>query len=312
MTSDELNSFTFTDIETDPLLNLVNTKPWANQHLPIKDYPFEACVMPKSFAAHATEFRNFRVRKDDVWVLSFPKSGTTWIQNIAWQLKNGLQLTKEPISLNNAQYLEWPIFDGDRLLKQRLDSLFPNSLDELNRAPDPRVIKSHLPPHLLPVELWTVRPKMIYIVRNPKDAVCSLYHMVRNDFNKPNLTWPEHFDRFLTDLTWYMPYGAHVKSFWQCRHLDHFLFLHYEHLSANRVDGIKRISTFLECKYNDDQLNELSEHVSFDNMQRMNTKELFIMQNRDPNYRYVLNGCYSIINKTFIFLYFLFCYFLSF
>lgn len=291
MSSDELNPFIFTEIETDPSLNLVNTKPWANQHLFIKNYPFEACVLPKSFAPHAHEFRDFHVRKDDIWVLSFPKSGTTWIQNIVWQLKNGLDFTKEPISLTDAQFLEWPMFGGsnNQLLQERLDSLFPNSLDELNRSHGPRIIKSHLPPHLLPIGLWTVRPKIIYIVRNPKDAVCSLYHMARNDFNLQNLTWPEHFDRFLRNAKWYMPFGAHVNSYWQHRHLDHFLFLRYEELSANRFDGVKKISTFLECKYNDEQLNKLSEHVSFDNMQRMNTKELLITENRDPNYRYVTN-----------------------
>lgn len=79
MASDESNPFTYTAIEADPLLNLVNTKPWANQHLFIKDYPFEDCVLPKSFATYGNEFRDFHVRKDDVWVLSFPKSGTTWV-----------------------------------------------------------------------------------------------------------------------------------------------------------------------------------------------------------------------------------------
>lgn len=293
MASDESSPFIYTAIETDPIINFVNSQPWANQHLSIKDYSFEACVLPKSFAVHANEFRDFLVRKEDIWVVSFPKSGTTWVQNIIWQLKNGLQFTKEPISLNDAQFLEWPMYGKsvDQRLKQRLDSLFPNSLDELNRAPSPRIIKSHLPPHLLPVQLWTVRPKIIYIVRNPKDAVCSLYHMVRNDFNKPNLTWPEHYERFLTNSNWYMPYGAHVKSFWEFRHLDHFLFLQYEQLSANRVDGLKKIATFLGCKYDHDQLNNLSTYISFDNMQKMNTKELLITENRDPSYRYVMYQC---------------------
>lgn len=298
-TFDQTSSpFIFTEVASAPLLNFVNTKPWANQHLPIENYPFAACVLPDVFAVHAQQFREFRVRSDDIWVISFPKSGTTWIQNIVWQLKNGLDFAKEPISLNDAQFLEWPMFGcvDNQVLKQRIQSLFPNALDELNNAPSPRIIKSHLPPHLLPIGLWTVRPKIIYITRNPKDVVCSLYHMVRNDFNQPNLTWPEHIDRFLSNRNWYMPFGAHVKSFWQLRKVDHFLFLRYEDLSANRFHGLKTISTFLECKYNDEQLKRLSEYISFDNMQRMNTKELLITQNRDPNYRYVCDTANSFIH----------------
>lgn len=289
MSNVDSNPFIFTEIETEPLLNSVNTKPWANQHLPsgMADRAFEAFVLPKSFAPHAQEFRDFCVRKDDIWVLSFPKSGTTWIQNIVWQLKNGLDFAKEPISLNDAQFLEWPMYGKsvDPILEERLDTLFPNSLEQLNKASAPRIIKSHLPPHLLPIELWTIRPKIIYIVRNPKDVACSLYHMIRNDFNFTNLTWPGFIDRFLRGASWYMPFGAHVNSFWQFQNLEHFLFLRYEELSAHRLDGVKKIATFLECNYSDDQLNELSQYVSFDNMQRMNTKELLITQNRDPNYR---------------------------
>ncbi|XP_053619320.1 luciferin sulfotransferase-like [Plodia interpunctella] len=44
----------------------------------------------------------------------------------------------------------------------------------------PRYIRSHLPWELLPVDMLredgTVRPKIIYTCRNPKDVVTSYYH----------------------------------------------------------------------------------------------------------------------------------------
>lgn len=40
----------------------------------------------------------------------------------------------------------------------------------------------------------------------------------------------------------------------------------YEDMLANSVAGIKKISEILECSYSDDQLKQLTDHVSFQNM----------------------------------------------
>lgn len=275
--------------DTDPEYTFwATTNPSANGHLPYpKGYAFKSCYVPKKFEACSAQIRTFHVRKDDIWVLSFPKTGTTWIQNIVWQLRNGFDFTKEPITLNDAQYLEWVMFDDDPDVKKALKSIVENALEKLDQAPSPRIIKSHFPPNLLPIELWTVRPKIIYITRNPKDTAISNYHMLCNDFNNFNGTIEEYFDLFLNDNTWYAPFNAHVINFWQLRHLDHFLFLTYEELSADRVKEIKKISDFLECPHSDEDFKLLSEYVSFDNMRKMNTKEILIKSDRDPNYRFV-------------------------
>uniref|UniRef100_T1HI69 Sulfotransfer_1 domain-containing protein n=1 Tax=Rhodnius prolixus TaxID=13249 RepID=T1HI69_RHOPR len=58
-------------------------------------------------------------------------------------------------------------------------------LPALDNMTSPRYIKSHLPPQLLPKQLWTVKPKIIYIYRNPKDVAMSYCNHYRlwNDFN---------------------------------------------------------------------------------------------------------------------------------
>lgn len=44
----------------------------------------------------------------------------------------------------------------------------------------PRYVKSHLPICFLPNELWTKRPKIVYVARNEKDAAVSYYHHYYN------------------------------------------------------------------------------------------------------------------------------------
>lgn len=62
------------------------------------DYEFSSCVLPENYEKIGDRIQNFKVRPDDVWVCSFPKSGTTWMQNIVYQLKNNLQMSESYIN----------------------------------------------------------------------------------------------------------------------------------------------------------------------------------------------------------------------
>lgn len=44
-------------------------------------------------------------------------------------------------------------------------------------------MKSHLPIALLPDQLWIVKPKIIYVTRNPKDVAVSYCHHQKGFFN---------------------------------------------------------------------------------------------------------------------------------
>lgn len=139
-------------------------------------------------------------------------------------------------------------------------------LDELDALPSPRMIKSHLPAYLLPKQIWTVRPKMIYISREAKDTAVSYYHMSLNNLIPNNGSMSEFLDAFRNDLVIFGPFHHHFYSFHQLRHLKHLLLLTYEDLSAHTFENVKRMSEFLECSYSDDQLYQLIEYASFGKM----------------------------------------------
>lgn len=262
---------------------LVNTKPSANEHLPFpKDFPFESCLLPMRFEEFADRIRNFKVNKDDVWILSYPDSGITWVQNTVWQLKYGIDRTKEPISTTDALYLEGETFidSPNEETKQNLKSKFENSLERANNEPSPRIIISHLPPNLLPLELWTVRPKLIYIARNPKDVATSMFHMLHDDFKHFTGTFEQYLDRFLEDSIWYAPFFAHVTNFWHLRNEDNFLFMTHEEVAADRFNGVKRISEFLNCSHVDNELKLLIDFLSDENIQRSDNESAQNVDNR--------------------------------
>lgn len=62
-------------------------------HKPIQGlqkWPARPCVMTDRYYKFAEQIRNFQVRDNDVWIISYPKCGTTWTQEMVWLLGNNL------------------------------------------------------------------------------------------------------------------------------------------------------------------------------------------------------------------------------
>lgn len=81
-----------------------------------------------------------------------------------------------------------------------------------NEMKSPRFIKSHLPVSLLPDQIWTVKPKLVYIRRNPKDVGVSYFHhsATLHDYGGPI---EDFMKLFLADLALFSPYHSHVIEY---------------------------------------------------------------------------------------------------
>jgi estrone sulfotransferase len=63
----------------------------------IKNNFFDAghgCVLPQRYREISEQVRNFKVRSDDVFLCSYPRTGSTWLQEILWLLGNDLDFEK--------------------------------------------------------------------------------------------------------------------------------------------------------------------------------------------------------------------------
>ena len=64
-------------------------------------------LMPRAFTAIAEEIYNFQVRENDVWVVTYPRSGTTWAQEMMWMIINDLDKNKsQAIPRDPLDYME--------------------------------------------------------------------------------------------------------------------------------------------------------------------------------------------------------------
>lgn len=105
--------------------------------------------------------------------------------------------------------------------------------------------------------------------RDAKDVIISMYHMFCNhSLLKYPGTMEDFFDIFFNDHIIFGPFYAHVNSYRQLNQCDHILLMSYEKMVANPFAAITRIGEFLNYSYSDEQLEQLTEHLSFENMRK--------------------------------------------
>jgi Sulfotransferase domain len=189
--------------------------------------------------------RNLRVFPDDIFLVSYPKSGNTWTRFL---IANLVYPEKNP-DFSNINDL---VPDPEAMSKRDLD-----------RAPRPRLLKSH--------QYFDPRyPKVIYIVRDPRDVVLSEYYFdikrqaiaddyplaqfvvrfVRGELNHPYGTW-----------------GEHAASWFYTRRNDNrFLLVKYEALQSQAMEEMARIAGFLGVSAASERLAFAIEQSSADRM----------------------------------------------
>ncbi|KAG1714303.1 Sulfotransferase 1C2 [Nymphon striatum] len=173
----------------------------------------------------------------DIFINSFPKCGTTWLQMIVHLMKNNLQ------SPEKSEELIWDNFLGYTATKEQIEEM-----------EKPRQIKTHFPFELVP---FNPKTKYIYITRNPFDCCVSLFHHHRIlDAYEFDGTFDEFFEMFLRGEVAFGNYFHNVRSWYAHKDDPNIHFMLYEDLKNNPEDEIVRLGRFLGGKYEQDVMNK--------------------------------------------------------
>jgi len=155
--------------------------------------------------------RNLAVLPDDIFLVSYPKSGNTWTRFL---IANLLYPEKHPDFSN----INLVIPDPEALSKRTLAKL-----------PRPRILKSHqyFDPRYL---------RIIYVVRDPRDVLLSQYHFhMKRRVIPDSFAVDEFAKRFVAGETSpYASWGENVAGWLATRYnTPGFLLLRYEDMIAD-------------------------------------------------------------------------------
>jgi aryl sulfotransferase len=176
-------------------------------------------------------------------------------------------------------------------------------LAQLEAQTHRRLIKTHLPVSAL---VFSPKAKYIYVGRDVRDVVWSLYNHVANfteqaleRFNAPPDLGPPverpHGDerQFYLDLLegpdpggvlalFGSSFWEHVQGWWDIRGLPNVLLVHFANLKADLPGEIRRIARHLEIPLDEVLMPRIIEHCGFDYMQQAAARmEALNMQFKD-------------------------------
>ena len=173
----------------------------------------------------------FMVHDDDIFVVTYPRSGTTWTEQIVHLILNDGEQGDQRLT-DAAPWLE--------TLPRRPGGM--NAfLQTLNAR---RLFTCHLPLPLMP-NFSTDKGRYIYVARNPKDVAVSFYHHDRSKAGYDG-SWDEHFTLFVQGQVMYGSYFDHVLPWWQAaQNSDNILFLKYEEMNRDLAGGVAQIAAFI-------------------------------------------------------------------
>jgi hypothetical protein len=257
----------------------------------------EMPLLPITSEATVRACRAMKTSSRDVFVCSYPKSGTTWTQNIVvrllWEIASGN--SDHPLPEDWHLSHSAPFYEVDQYWRRsQKDSKSTNdnhdeeeSMERLaaqtpiRNENEYRVFNTHLLPHQLPKNA-----KCVYVVRDPLDVMVSFYHHLSNQAVEDGGftgTFEEFFEGFLEGTIVYGKWQDHIEA-WLGNGVvvdgtdkeRNFLLLHYEDMKEDLARETKRLVKFLsdeddessEDRYLDELVSRVVPQCTFDAMKR--------------------------------------------
>ena len=197
--------------------------------------------------------RNYRLRPSDVLIATYPKAGTTLMQQIVHGLRTGGDMDFDEIT----EVVPWLELAHDLGL----------DLDAPQRA-KPRAFKTHFD--------WNSTPKggrYIFVARDPGDSLVSFFHFFSGWVFEPETVSIEDFALdYLLRGSRSGRYWDHLVSWWRRRLDPDTLWLCFEDIVADLPAATARVARFLDLDTEHPNLEIATRQASIDFMRRHGSK----------------------------------------
>ena len=204
----------------------------------------------------------FKSRDTDVFIISFPKSGTHWLGYTVHFLICKEKITK-PFLPNYINFFDLPQVDA---LPETMEGFDIGKMRALRSAidnfPDPRIFMSHFLYEHLP---QNPKAKYLYIYRNPKDIIVSAFNHLSNSTYKPYQgTFDQFFDLFIE--TDFFKFCKHFKGFLEHKDEPNYFIISYEELKQDFKTKVQEIAVFLGIELTEELYALIEKETNFETM----------------------------------------------
>jgi hypothetical protein len=191
-------------------------------------------------------------RSDDVYISSYPRSGTTWLQLIVHLVQGGDQ-----DFAHISHVVPW---------YERSLALGQCTARDFAARSSPRAFKSHLPYQWLPKG-----GRYVYVHRDGRDVLVSYYHLYRSHLGFAG-TFDQFFTRFMAGDVQYRSWFRHVRE-WQAQaSRPNVLILAYEDLRRDPLTAVQRVARLCNVWLDEARAREIVGLSSFEAMKRSEDK----------------------------------------
>jgi Sulfotransferase domain len=209
---------------------------------------------PESFA----KADGYVPRADDIFVVTQMKCGTTWMQNIVYEVL--LRGRGDIVEAGRTLYALSPWLEA-------LKSVSIQEAPLIGGQRPSRVIKTHLPARLCP---FSPEAKYIYVARHPVSCFASCVDFVATNIGAaaPPVSAVEEW--FCSpDLMWWGTWPDHVKGWWERSQSEsNVLFVFFEDMKRDLAGTVRKVATFLGIEaLSSSEIERIVEKCSFAYMQ---------------------------------------------
>ncbi|KAF7130169.1 hypothetical protein RHSIM_Rhsim10G0058900 [Rhododendron simsii] len=217
--------------------------------------------LPRHLQGTKQVLDHFKPLPNDVILASFPKTGTTWLKALLYSVINRASInqlvTNHPHEL--VPSLEIQVYG--RPVANSPPVHFPS-----NTSSSTRILSTHIPFQILSKTLNSSECRVIYVARNPKDTIISLWHF-ENSIYLGQKREPQPLEdivaSFCDGSVIFGPYFDHVLGYQKesLERPEKFFFITYEELKSDPNIHVKRLAEFLGCPFVGEDIDEQVKEV---------------------------------------------------
>ncbi|KAK8756378.1 hypothetical protein V5799_000932 [Amblyomma americanum] len=170
-------------------------------------------------------------RKDDTFLVTFPKSGTIWMQQITYLiLHDGFPAPSGLEFYRSSPFLEMV------------------GAEDVVRMRQPGVIKTHLYYDLAPK---SPTAKYVWVCRNPKDVCVSFFYHTKafTAYDFTDGKFEDFFEVFMEGANDFGDYFDYILSWYAHRNDPNVFLMHFEELKADPKSQMLKLAAFLGEEY---------------------------------------------------------------